>query len=89
MPYDREDQRKQNIINMPLPVTVHTFNQYFIIFYIFETFMSVYLMYGLVMIDMYLLSFGWVVIAQYKVLALTFKGIGHEVTPQIGKNAFS
>lgn len=89
MSHNREDQRIQNIINMPFPVNTPTFNQYFIIFYIFETCMSVYLMYGLVMIDMFILPFGWVVIAQYKVLAVTFKGIGHEVIPLTSKNDFS
>lgn len=87
--YDQGNQRIQNIINMPYPVSIHTFNQYFIIFYIFETCMSVYLMYGLLMVDLFLLSFGWIIIAQYNVLAITFKRIGHEVTSQMGKNTLS
>lgn len=72
------DNRIPSVINMPFPVSIRVFNQYYGIFFVFESVMGIFLLYCVLMIDTYLLSYGWIIIAQYEVVALAFKGIEHE-----------
>lgn len=72
------DNRMQNILNLPFPVTTCTYNQYYIVFYLIEMIISSCLLSTLLM-DIYaLVSFNRVIIGQYKVIAHAFEDIGVE-----------
>lgn len=74
-PGKSEDHRFPNVINMPFPVNIQTYNQYYVIFFVLETICGVFLLYCNLMIDVYLLSYGWIIIAQYEVIYLAFKDL--------------
>lgn len=82
-PSNTEIQRKKNVLNLPFPLTIHMYNKYFIIFYVFETYICAFFMYGLFMIDLFLLSFGWVIVVQYRVIIRAFEDIGQEFNSNI------
>lgn len=76
-PSNIETKRIQNVVNIPFPFTIFYYNKYYIIFYVIESVLSGFLMYGLFMIDLFLLSFGWVIVAQYRVIIHAFSDIGY------------
>lgn len=69
------NDRIPNVINMPFPVNIRTYNQYYNLFFVIETTFTVFILYCILMIDTYLLSFGWIIIAQYELVALAFKDL--------------
>ncbi|XP_022160523.1 uncharacterized protein LOC111026702 [Myzus persicae] len=78
-----ENTRFQNILNLRYPVSTHTFNQYYYIFYLIEVAVAVFTMYVMIMPDILLMSFCWVIMAQQEVLIRAFKNIGYEENSQI------
>lgn len=66
------NNRIPSVINMPFPVNICAYNQYYGIFFIIESIFALFLLYCVLMIDTYLLSYGWIIIAQYEVVALAF-----------------
>ncbi|XP_025207395.1 uncharacterized protein LOC112603161 [Melanaphis sacchari] len=77
-----DNRRLENVINRPYPITVNTYNRYFVLFYIIETVIGIKSVYSLLMIDILLLSIGWAITVQYEVLAAAFKNIRHDVDHQ-------
>lgn len=80
--------RIPNVLNMRFPVAVHTYNQNYAIFSVIESTMGFVLIYVTLMTDGFLLSFGWVIIAQYEVLARafgSFNGVEQDIKQQTGK----
>lgn len=73
---ENANQRILNIINFPFPVNIRTYNQYYVIFYVVETILAIYVMYCILIIDIIILSFGWVIIAQYEVLIRACNDVG-------------
>lgn len=73
-----EDNRFPNVINMPFPVNIRTYNQYYDIFFMLETIFGAFLAYCILMIDVYLISYGWIITAQYEVVYLAFKDLKNE-----------
>jgi len=68
-------QRYQNIFNMRYPVSINTYNQYFFIFYAIEVIIGSFILYNSILIDTFLVSFCWVLIAQYEILSKAFENI--------------
>lgn len=82
-----KDYRMKNIFDMQYPfITLHAYNQYFYVFYVNEFLIILYLMYTTAMIDTFLMSFCWIIMAQYKILYRAFEDIGNKDTSQIGKD---
>lgn len=77
-----QNQRYQNIFNMRYPVTIHTYNQYFYVFYGIEIMMGIFVLYSTVLIDTFLVSLSWVMITQYDILKTAFENIGNECMRQ-------
>lgn len=77
LPSNTEIQRRQNIISFTFPIKRHAYNNFYVFFYLLEVFISSIFMYGVVMVDVILLSFGWVITAQYRVIIAAFSDIGH------------
>lgn len=83
---DKNDNRRlENVINRRYPITVNTYNQYYVLFYIIETIIAIKSLYLILMIDILLLSIGWAITVQYEVLAVAFKNLGHDVNFQKGE----
>lgn len=82
-----ETERIQNIVNFPYPFTISTYNKYYIIFYLIEAFLCVFFVYSLFMVDLFLLSFGWVIVTQYTVINRAFSNIGQDYDSGMNKLA--
>lgn len=76
------NQRYQNVFNMRYPVTINTYNQYYLVFYAIEVILAAFILYNSILIDTFLVSFCWVIIAQYEILTKAFENIGYEDTFQ-------
>jgi len=77
--------RKQNIINIPFPVSIHTYNQYYVSFYVIELMVVSLCTYTLIVIDILIISFCWVIIILYQILTKSFADVGYANKPQSGK----
>ena len=64
------------------PVSTHTYNQYYFIFYLMEVVLSLFTLYAMIIPNFLLISWCWAIIAQQNVLTQTFKSIGHEDNSQ-------
>jgi len=71
-------QRYQNIFNMRYPVTINTYNQYYFFFYTIEMILGFFILYNSILIDTFLVSFCWVLIAQYEILSEAFGSIEYK-----------
>jgi len=69
--------RHQNIINIKFPVTVKTYNNYYFVFYLMEVAVGFCIVYGSVLIDAFLMSFCWVISAQYQTVTKAFETFGY------------
>lgn len=76
--------RNPNIMNMPFPISTHTYNQYYVVFYAIEMIFAIFFLYCSNLLDILLLSYGWIVSFQYEVLLLGFKDLGHGNTQAMG-----
>jgi len=85
---ENENSRFQNIMNLRFPVSTNTYNQYFFGFYLIEVVVSIFIMYAMIMPDIFLMSVCWAIIAQQEVLTRAFKNVGHEDNSQMGKMFF-
>jgi len=83
-----DNRRLENIINKRYPIAVNTYNQYYALFYVIETIIAVTSLYLVSIIDILLLPIGWAIIVQYKILAISFKNIGHNINLQNGETTF-
>lgn len=78
------NKRTMNIIDMRYPVSTYTYNQYYIWFYLIDLIITTYVMLGSIIFDSFLFMFCFVIIAQNRVLAQSFKNIGYENKSQTG-----
>lgn len=69
--------RYQNIINIKFPVTVKTYNNYYFVFYFMEVAVGFCIVYGSVLVDAFLMSFCWIISAQYQSVTKAFATFGH------------
>jgi len=82
---DTVNGRKQNAIYFRYPVSIQTYNQYYFMFYIVELIFITYGTYALVIIDILIMSFCWVLIILYQILTKSFADVGYANKPQSGK----
>ncbi|XP_060876717.1 uncharacterized protein LOC132949713 [Metopolophium dirhodum] len=75
--------RYQNILNLNFGVTAYTYNQYFVIFYIIEVNLTLYIAYIFIMTNVLLISFCSAIMSQQDILVQAFKNLGHENSPRI------
>lgn len=72
-------RRHENIINIKFPVTVKIYNQYFFAFYIMEIAIGFCIVYGSILVDAFLMSFCWIISAQYQSVTSAYKAFGHDL----------
>lgn len=77
--------RYQSILNLNFGVSAHTYNQYFVIFYLVEVNTILYCTYIFMMTHLLLVSFCSAIMSQQDILVQAFKNLGHENNPQISK----
>lgn len=83
--FKAEEQRYENIFNLRFPVTINTYNDYYYIYYLFESLLVLFMLHTTSIIDILLISISYGLIAEYEVLARAFENIGHEEEHQNGK----
>lgn len=66
-------RRKENVLNFSFPLPVYVYNMYYYTFYVIETLIMFIVFYFYISFNFYLISFGYVFIAQYEIIALAFK----------------
>lgn len=71
-------ERFENILNYRFPVTISTYNKYFILFYIMELIITMIVAFLQINFTIYIVSFSFVIVAQYKIIALAFASIGYD-----------
>ncbi|XP_026807283.1 odorant receptor 22a-like [Rhopalosiphum maidis] len=79
---DIEYYRLPNIMNLRFPVSTHTYNQYYFIFYLMEVVISTFPIYVIMVTDTLILSFSLAIISQQEVLSRAFKNVGHKENSQ-------
>lgn len=70
--------RYENIFNLRFPVSIRAYNDFYLVFYIFEGIALFFLGYIMLIVDVLIISISYGIIAQYEVLALAFENVGHE-----------
>lgn len=80
-----EHRRARNVMNLRFPVSTPAYNRYFFVFYGAETVIAIFIMYVLLMVDVFFVSFCWIIIAQNDVLSRSFESVGSEDKPQTGR----
>lgn len=84
---DVTNQRYQNVFNLRYPVNASFYNQHFLVFYLIEFAMGIFILYYSVIVDNFLISMCLSTIGQYEVLNLAFKSIGHEENSAVINNS--
>lgn len=74
------NRRYNNIFNLRYPVNTSIFNEYYYAFYLIEILVGFFLLYYSALIDNYLISFCWTIIAQLEVITCAYESIGNEDT---------
>ncbi|KAE9536795.1 hypothetical protein AGLY_006857 [Aphis glycines] len=72
------NQRYHNIFNMQYPVSASIYNNYYYIFYLMEIAMGIFVLNYSMIIDNFLISLCWAIIAQYEVITTAFENIGND-----------
>nr|AQS60751.1 olfactory receptor 37 protein [Acyrthosiphon pisum] len=72
------NQRYHNIFNMQYPVSANIYNQYYYLFYLMEIAMGIFVLNYSMIVDNFLISLCWVIIAQYEVITTAFEKIGND-----------
>lgn len=75
---DEITPRLENINNYRYPVSIETYNHYYYIFYLIEAFSGIIIEYGILIVDVLLISISYVFIAQYEIHKMAFANIGHD-----------
>lgn len=81
---DTTSHRKQNIFNFRFPVSIYTYNHYYILFYVMEMIPSLFIAYATIITDTFIMSLCWVIINQYRILTESFANVGFEHKSQSG-----
>jgi len=84
---NNKDVFKLNIFNFHFPILTATYNQYYSIFYVLESFIMIFIVYMIIYTDIYVITLSHITIYHYKVLYRAFENIGHDkAKPMVGKN---
>lgn len=77
--------RYQNIINIKFPVTINNYNRFYFVFYLMELSVGFCIVYGSILIDAFLMSFCWIISAQYQSVTFAFQIFGHDMETSNGE----
>lgn len=75
-------RRYQNIINVKFPVPTEFYNEYYFAFYSMEVAIGFCIVYGSVLADAFLMSFCWIISAQYQAVTTAYETFGHDNEPE-------
>lgn len=78
-------RRKQNVINIRFPVSIHMYNQYYVLCYTYEVILVSFTMYITIIIDTLIKAFCCVIIVLYQILTKSFANVGYKNKPILGK----
>ncbi|CAH1716755.1 unnamed protein product [Aphis gossypii] len=76
---NKSNQRFENIFNFRFPVTINYYNNNYVIFYIMESFIAMYLLYIYVAVDVFFISVCYVMIAHYEMIKNAYGNINTEL----------
>ncbi|VVC43746.1 Olfactory receptor, insect [Cinara cedri] len=76
----RRQKRFENIINFRFPVSVHTYNERYLLFYAAELWVTVFLVYVYMIFDVFFISFCCDILARYEMIARAFENVGFNKT---------
>jgi len=76
---NKSNQRFENIFNFPFPVTINYYNNNYVIFYIMESFIGIYMLYINVVVDVFFISVCYVMIAHYEMIKRAYENINTEL----------
>lgn len=71
-------RRYQNMLNVNFPVTTEFYNDYYFAFYSMEVAIGFCIVYGSVLADALLMSFCWIISAQYQSVTTAYEMFGHD-----------
>lgn len=74
------NKRFYNVFDLRYPVTTRTFNDYYYLFHLMEVSVILAMGYTLIMFNTLFISFSFVLMAQYEIVAKSFETIGHGQT---------
>lgn len=80
------NHRLYNIFNFRFPVTLNSYNNYYAMFCAMEIIVAIFFLYVLLVIDVFLISFCWVINAQHEILTLAFEQIDLENQHHTGRH---
>ncbi|XP_025192333.1 uncharacterized protein LOC112592486 [Melanaphis sacchari] len=72
------NRRFENIFNLRFPVTSHFYNNNYVIFYIMESSIAIFLLYVTVVIDLFFISVCYVMIAQYEMIKRAYETVNRK-----------
>ncbi|CAH1716757.1 unnamed protein product [Aphis gossypii] len=76
------NQRFENIFNFPFPVTINYYNNNYVIFYIMESFIAMYMLYIYVVVDVFFISVCYVMIAHYEMIKRAYENVNTELVSE-------
>jgi len=82
---DTVNHRNGNIIIIRFPVSIQTYNQYYFIFYVIELLLVFFSGYTVIIIDILIMCFCWIIIILYQILTKSFADVGYTNKPQSGE----
>lgn len=67
--------RKSNMINLRYPIAAETYNEYFVVFYLIESFITVFCTYGSAVYDIFVIAVLQHMAAQYDIIASAYENL--------------
>lgn len=72
------EDRLHNILQFRYPVSLRTYNEYYVMFYLLEFLVAAFMLFTAIMSDSILISICWTLSTQYEILTQGFKDIGYD-----------
>lgn len=76
---------KANVVNMNYPIAAKTYYTYYNVFYLFETIMFSYAVYGLVVFDIFLISILQILCVQYEIITSAYENLRFKADDEDGE----
>ncbi|KAE9535088.1 hypothetical protein AGLY_008380 [Aphis glycines] len=76
---NQSNQRFENIFNFRFPVTINYYNNNYAIFYFMESFITMYMLYIYVAVDVFFISACYIMIAHYEMIKRAYENINTEL----------
>jgi len=79
---NQSNLRSENILNFRFPVTINYYNNNYIIFYLVESSIVMFLLYINVVIDIFFISICFIVIAQYEMIKRAYESVNNKLNSE-------